>query len=514
MKHPRTIAAATPHKHAYRMASTGEALTFAQLEAAANRNAHAMRSLGIGIGDHIAFMMENRLELMALAWAAQRSGVIFTAISRYLTADEAAYIVADCEAKLFITSDGYGAIGGEVRDLVETQPHFVMVGKAAEGFASWDALVAAQSANPIEDEAAGTAMLYSSGTTGRPKGIRRAFVTQGIEYANPIVGPVFCDLAGMTADSIYLSPAPLYHSAPLSGAMVACAEGATTIIMEKFNEERFLEIVETERITHTQVVPTMFVRLLKMPQEKRLSYDVSSLKGAVHVAAPCPVEVKRGMIDWWGPIVVEYYAGTEGNGVCASTSQEWLDHPGSVGRPLIGSIRILDDERNELPVGEVGDVFFDAGLVFAYYGDEEKTDRAFTEQGWSTLGDIGRLDEDGFLYLTDRRAYTIISGGVNVYPQEIEDLLISHPAVYDVAVFGVPSEELGEEVKAVVQPADGATAGDDLAAELIAYCRQRLSSIKTPKSVDFKADMPRTPTGKLMKRFLKDAYWETMKQSA
>ncbi|MDA8870357.1 acyl-CoA synthetase [Rhizobiaceae bacterium] len=507
MKHPCAHALTNPDKTAYRMAGSGQSLTFAELDAASNRNAQALRSLGVGPGDHIAFMLENRLELLALVWGAQRSGVIFTAISRYLTADEAAYIVGDCGARVFITSHAYLETAERVRDGVTTGPAHLMIGEPAEGFASWDALVASMPMEPVADECAGSPMLYSSGTTGRPKGIRRDFATKGIEYDNPIVGPVFEGLAGMTGDSVYLSPAPLYHSAPLSGAMVAAALGATTIIMEKFDETGFLELVEREAITHTQVVPTMFVRLLKLPDAVRQGFDVSSLEGAVHVAAPCPVEIKRAMIDWWGPIIVEYYAGTEGNGVCGSTSAEWLARPGTVGRALIGEMHILDDARGELPKGEIGDVFFDAGLGFAYFNDPEKTAHAFTAEGWSTLGDIGWMDDHGFVFLTDRRAYTIISGGVNVYPQEVEDLLINHPSVADIAVFGVPSEALGEEVKAVVEPAPGVTGNAALERELIAYCRARLSVIKSPKSVDFTTDMPRTPTGKLMKRLLKDKYW-------
>ena len=507
MRHPSFHARHAPDRIAYAMAGpdgeTGETLTFAQLDAASNRVAHALRALGLRAGDHIAFMLENRLELLALAWGAQRSGVIFTAISRYLTADEAAYIVADCGARLFVTSQRHGETASAIRGLVGTASHWMMLGAPAEGYASWDALTADMPATPVADESAGAAMLYSSGTTGRPKGIRRQYPVAGIEYRNPVVGPVFEGLAGMDGDAVYLSPAPLYHSAPLAGAMLAASLGATTIVMERFDEAAFLALVERRRVTHTQVVPTMFVRLLKLPDAARTRHDVSSLQGVIHVAAPCPAGVKRAIIEWLGPIVVEYYAGTEGNGVVACTSREWLAHPGTVGRPLAGAIHILDEERRVMPVGETGDVFFDCGLAFSYHGDAAKTAGAFSPQGWSTLGDIGRLDEDGYLYLTDRRAYTIITGGVNVYPQEIEDRLILHPAVADVAVFGVPDEELGEAVQAVVQPAPGAAPDR---AELTAWCRAALSSIKTPKAIDFRDALPRTPTGKLMKRLLRDEY--------
>lgn len=507
MKHPAYHATTVPEKTAYQMAGSGKKLTFAELDAASNQGAHALRSLGIHPGDHIAFMLENRLELLSIAWAAQRSGVIFTLISRYLTADEAAYIVRDCGAKVFITSDRYADTGQQIRMGADGDLRSMMVGQVSPGFQSWDKLTITMPTTPVLDECAGAAMLYSSGTTGRPKGIVRKYPDASIESLSPVVLPVFEDLAGMTDKSVYLSPAPLYHSAPLAGAMVAAGLGASTIVMERFDEEQFLAEVENHQVTHTQMVPTMFVRLLKLPEKARNRHKISTLTGAVHVAAPCPVEIKRRMIDWWGPIIVEYYAGTEGNGVTACTSSQWLSHPGTVGRPLFGNVHILDNDRNPLPAGEIGDVFFDAGQVFSYHGDKEKTANAFTSEGWSTLGDIGWKDEDGFVYLTDRRAYTIISGGVNVYPQETEDLLINHPAVTDVAVFGVPNDELGEEVKAVVQPANDREPGPDLEAELIGYCRQHLSSIKTPKSIDFKPEMPRTPTGKLMKRFLKNAYW-------
>ncbi len=489
------------------MAGSGEALTFGQLDQASNRNAHAFRSLGVKVGVHVAFLMENRLDLLALTWAAQRSGIIFTLISRYLTPDEAAYIVKDCGAHVFITSDRYGETAAHIRDIVGEDVHYMMVGEAQEGFKSWEELAQQMPSIPVPDEQAGTAMLYSSGTTGRPKGIVRDFRHTGIESLSPVTLPVCETLAGMSADSTYLSPAPLYHSAPLSVAMVAAGLGATTIVMERFDEEEMLRIVEAHRITHTQMVPTMFVRLLKLPAEIRTRYDIDSLQGAIHVAAPCPVEIKKRMIDWWGPILVEYYAGTEGNGVTACTSQQWLSHPGTVGKPLYGAVHILDDKGTPLPAGEVGDVYFDAGQTFWYHNDPEKTASAFTLHGWSTLGDIGWMDDDGYLFLTDRRSYTIISGGVNVYPQETEDLLVSHPAVTDVAVFGVPNEELGEEVKAIVQPTVWDDQGAGLEAELIAYCRTKLSAIKTPKSIEFRKELPRTPTGKLMKRHLKAEYW-------
>ena len=508
MKHPIHHARITPDKIAYKMAKSGAEISYGELDIRSNQCANALRLLGVGVGDHIAILLENRLEMLEICWAAQRSGVIFTLVSRYLQVAEAAYIVEDCGAKIFITSDVYGELGAKIRQMVGRQVGYWMVGDAASGFDCWDELTSRMPSHPVKDECAGTSMLYSSGTTGRPKGIVRTYPNAApLDSLSPILVKVFEDLGQMNSRSVYLSPAPLYHSAPLGAALVAAGLGATTIIMEKFDEEEFLANIEHYKITHTQLVPTMFVRMLKLAESIRRSYNLSSLTCAIHVAAPCPVEIKRQMIEWWGPIILEYYAGTEGNGVTAASSAEWLAHPGTVGKPMIGSIHILGDDGNELPVGEVGDVYFNAGMVFSYHNDPDKTAKVFTKQGWSTLGDIGWLDHDGFLHLSDRRSYMIISGGVNVYPQETENLMVTHPAIVDVAVFGVPNEELGEEVKAVVQPVNFKQAGAELEAELIGFCRQHLSAIKTPKSIDFRRDLPRTPTGKLIKRHLKAEYW-------
>ncbi|MBN9584618.1 MAG: acyl-CoA synthetase [Afipia sp.] len=510
MTHPSIHAQTTPDKIAYRMAGSGEAITYRELDRRSNQGAHLFRALGLKKGDHIAFLMENTLAFMEICWAAQRSGLYYTAISRYLTADEIAYIVKDCGAKVVITSP---KCIEAVAPLLASGPAFYVTGAARDGFNSWDDALAAQPTTPIADEAAGTDMLYSSGTTGRPKGVRRVTAEQSILVPNPFLKYLCADMYGMSSDSIYLSPAPLYHAAPLRYNMMTGVLGGTSVIMEHFDAENFLQLVEKHRVNITQLVPTMFVRMLKLPDEVRARYDVSSLKTAIHAAAPCPVEVKARMIEWWGPIIAEYYAGSEGNGVTVSNSQEWLTHRGTVGRAVVGKIKIVNDDDEEMPTGEIGTVYFADGPQFAYHNDPEKTQRAYNARGWSTLGDVGYLDDEGFLYLTDRKAYMIISGGVNIYPQETEDVLITHPAVADVAVFGVPNEEMGEEVKAVVQPHDMARAGKDLEAELIAFCRQHLSPIKCPKSVDFEPELPRTPTGKLVKRHLRDKYWAKVKKT-
>jgi acyl-CoA synthetase (AMP-forming)/AMP-acid ligase II len=356
-------------------------------------------------------------------------------------------------------------------------------------------------------------MLYSSGTTGRPKGVKPQFKNEPLGTINPLLVLLCAKMCGMSAETTYLSPAPLYHAAPLRFNIMSGALGGTSVIMEKFDPEQFLALVEKHHATVTQVVPTMFVRLLKLPDEARQRYDISSLKSVVHAAAPCPVDVKAAMIDWWGPILLEYYGGTEGNGITIVNSEEWLAHPGTVGRTLVGEIKILDESGTPLPPREIGGVYFSGGPVFAYHNDPQKTAGAYTPEGWSTLGDVGYLDEEGYLYLTDRKAYMIISGGVNIYPQEAENILITHPAVFDVAVFGVPNEEMGEEVKAVIQLAPGVVPDEATREELIAFCRAKLSRLKCPRSIDFEKELPRTPTGKLMKRLLRDRYWQSAKQS-
>jgi long-chain acyl-CoA synthetase len=507
MTHPSIHARTQPDKIAYQMSGTGKAITYRELDELSNQGAHLFRALGLKAGDHIALLMENRLAFMEICWAAQRSGLYYTAISRYLTSDEIAYTIRDCGAKIVIASP---KCAEQVKGLITGapgEPLFYMVDEPLPGFRCFDKEAIAQPTTPVPDEVAGYDMLYSSGTTGRPKGIKKQFEGNPIGLPNPFLQVLCADMCGMNSDTTYLSPAPLYHAAPLRFNMMAITLGGTSVIMESFDAEEFLRLVEKHKITQSQLVPTMFVRMLKLPDEVRTRYDVSSLKGAIHAAAPCPVDVKAKMIEWWGPILIEYYAGSEGNGVTVSTSPQWLTHRGTVGRAVVGKIKILGENNEELPAGEIGAVYFADAPVFSYHNDPEKTKRAYNAKGWSTLGDVGYLDGEGFLYLTDRKSYMIISGGVNIYPQETEDVLITHPEIADVAVFGVPNEEMGEEVKAVVQPHDMARAGKQLEAELISFCRKHLSPIKCPKSIDFEAELPRTPTGKLVKRHLRDRYW-------
>lgn len=507
MLHPSHHARARPDKVVYRMAGSGKTLTYRALDEASNRGAQLLRALGLEAGDHIALLCENSLGFFEICWAAQRSGIYYTAISTYLVAGEIAYIVGDCGAKVFVVSDALKPLAEKLLPLLPAGAARYMSGAAAPGWASWDGALAAQAATPIADEIAGYDMLYSSGTTGRPKGVKPPFKNEPLGTLSPLLQLLVQKMCGVNGESVYLSPTPLYHAAPLRFNMMVGALGGTAVIMERFDPEDYLRLIAKHRCTQTQLVPTMFVRMLKLPDAVRANYDVSSLQAAVHAAAPCPVDVKQKMIDWWGSILIEYYAGTEGNGVTIASSAEWLAHRGTVGRPLVGQIHIVGASGEECVVGEIGQVYFSGGPEFAYHNDPGRTKGAYNERGWSSLGDVGYLDADGYLYLTDRKAYMIISGGVNIYPQEAENVLVNHPAVADVAVFGVPNDEMGEEVKAVVQPAPGFAPGPALADDLIAWCRAKLSPIKCPRSIDFRAELPRTPTGKLLKRLLRDEYW-------
>jgi acyl-CoA synthetase (AMP-forming)/AMP-acid ligase II len=505
--HPGIHAAKNPEKPAYIFAASGETVTYGDLEARSNQGAQLFRSLGLAVGDHIAIMMENHPAFFTLCWAAQRAGLYYTAISYRLQEEEVAYIVEDCEAKVFITTHAQRDLAARLAGRLNV--HRFMLNGAVEGFESWEEAVATQPATPIADETEGADMLYSSGTTGRPKGIKVPLSGEPLGGAGGLLGLTQA-LYQMDENVRYLSPAPLYHSAPLRYNMAVMRHGGTSVIMERFDPEEALALIEKHQLTHGQFVPTMFVRMLKLPEADRLRYDVSSLRVAIHAAAPCPVPVKQAMMDWWGPVIHEYYAGTEGNGFCAAGPQEWLAHPGTVGRPLLGAVHICDDDGRELPPGETGTIYFSDGGTFEYHNDPDKTadSQHPSQRGWTTLGDMGYLDDDGFLFLTDRKTFMIISGGVNIYPQEVENLLVTHEKVADVAVFGVPNEEFGEEVKAVVQPISMDLAGPELAEELIAFCRANLAHLKCPRSVDFEAELPRHPTGKLYKRLLRDRYWE------
>lgn len=505
--HPTHHAKAKPDHPAVIMADSGATLSYAALDARSNQIAHLFRSLDLKAGDNIAFQLENTLDYMAIVYAAQRSGLIYTAISTHLLRDEVAYIVENCGARVFIGSAKLRQVAEEIREDATAVESFFMLHEAAPGFTSFEAAIADMPSTPIADEEAGIQMLYSSGTTGRPKGVL-SLRPPGTPIDEPLPMPVGLVKAfGIGPDSVYLSPAPLYHAAPLTFVTISLALGATIVIMEKFDPEKALAAIDRYKVTHSQWVPIMFVRMLKLPEATRQAYSLSSLQVAIHAAAPCPVEIKQQMIDWFGPRIAEYYASTEGAGFTAIDSANWLTHRGSVGTPRNCQIHILDDDGNELPVDEVGTVYFSGTPTkFEYFGEPDKTQASYTEQGWATVGDVGYLDEDGFLYLTDRKHYMIITGGVNVYPQEVEDLLVVHDKVADAAVFGIPHEDFGEAVHAVVQPLDPVEGNDSLEAELIGYLRERLSSIKVPKAIDFDPALPRHDNGKLYKRRLVERY--------
>lgn len=508
--YPGQHALNTPDKPAQIMASTGEVTTYRELDEAANRLARLLYDRGLREGDHISIFAENNRRYYEVYWAAMISGLYFTAINRYLSPEEAAYLVNDSGSTVLITTKTMADTASEMVDLIPGCPHRLMIDGVADGFESYEDAVAAMPAEPLPRLPKGAVMLYSSGTTGKPKGIVRPL--PGVEVHDDSgsgISMLERHLLGMDENSVYLSPAPLYHSAPLIWSAGLHELGATLVIMDRFDAEHFLACVEQYSVTDTQMVPTMFIRLLKLPEEVRHRYDLSSLKMAVHAAAPCPVAVKEQMIEWWGPVIQEYYAATEGNGVCFIGPADWLEHRGSVGKAISGTLHICDDDGQEVGPGEPGLVYFEQETAaFEYHGDSDKTNdsRHREHHRWTTVGDVGYVDEEGYLYLTDRATFMIISGGVNIYPQEIEGCFALHPKVADVAVFGLPDEEMGEYVHAVVQLEDGIEPADALAEELRSYARQRLAGFKVPRVVDFRAEFPRLPTGKLYKRPLREEY--------
>ena len=489
------------------MAESGVIVTYRELDERSKRVAQLLRSNGLQAGDHIAVLLENHPRYLEVFWGAQRAGLYTTPINWHLKPDEAGYIVEDCGATAVFASAATSGVAADLSPYLGNVRVRLMMDATIEGYDSYEDTIAKYPAEPLDHEVEGSFMFYSSGTTGRPKGIKPEIDPQPFGAGGGVLIMLIQQMYGFSADTVYLCPAPLYHAAPLGWSTTAPRRGATVVVMEKFDPLRCLALIEEHRVTHAQFVPTHFVRMLKLSERERAAHDLSSLRTVVHAAAPCPVEVKRQMIEWWGPIINEYYAGSEGNGFCALNTEQWLAHPGSVGVPLMGIVHICDENGAELPTGEAGQIWFESPLKFEYHNDPAKTAGAYNDRGWSSLGDIGYLDADGFVYLTDRASHMIISGGVNIYPQEVENELTMHPGVSDVAVIGVPNADLGEEVKAVVIAADPGAAGDEFALELITFCRSRLAHFKCPVSVDFVDELPRLPTGKLLKRQLRDKYW-------
>src|SRR4051794_4808811 len=499
--HLTTLAATHGDKPAVIMGGGGT-LSFQELEDRSNQVAHLFRSRGLRPGDHVAILLRNQLEVFTVVLGAQRAGLLHTPVNWHLSPAEAAYIVQDCGARMLISAAELEDIAAGAAQATGLESR-VTVGDVPGQQSLADA-VADLPATPIADEVEGGYMWYSSGTTGRPKGILPRLSGAPFGTGNTLdasLGAAF----GFGPDTIYLCPGPLYHAAPLAWSVGTVRNGGTVVVMERFDARAALELIERHHITHGQFVPTMFVRMLKLDEAERTAFDVSSLKMAVHAAAPCPVDVKQKMIDWWGPILLEYYAGSEGNGMALIDSATWLQRRGSVGKPANGTVHICDAEGAELAPGEVGQIWFEVdGPGFSYHNDPAKTAAAYNDRGWSTLGDLGHLDEDGFLYLSDRRSDLIISGGVNIYPREVEDVLVLHPAVADVAVIGLPDEEMGQSVHAVVQPADPDADPDALAAELREFVRDRIAHFKAPRTISVEREFPRLPSGKVLRRVLVD----------
>ncbi len=499
-----------PDKPAVINSLTGEVTSYKTLDERSNQFAQLMYAEGLRRGDHVSIFMENDARYFEIVWAALRSGLYMTTVNRYLTDEEAAYIIDNSESQVVVASSKLTEVAATLPSLCKAVKRWLMTDQPAEGYEDYGEAIAQHPTSPLDEEPAGTMMLYSSGTTGRPKGILRPLPEGSISTAGSPVGGLQSALWGFDTDTVYLSPAPLYHSAPIGFTTGTHANGGTVVMMPRFDEVAALQAIQDYKVTHSQWVPTMFSRMLKLDPEVRNSFDLSSHKVAIHAAAPCPRGVKQQMFDWWGPLLYEYYGGTELNGLTHITPEAWLAKPGTVGTPILGVIHICDEDGAELPAGEPGLVYFEMPeLPFRYLKDDEKTRDAQhpDHPNWSALGDVGYVDEDGYLFLTDRATFMIISGGVNIYPQEIEDVLIMHEKVQDIAVVGVPNEEMGEEVKAVVELVPGIEASEAVEQELLAYAREHIAHYKCPRSIDFEDELPRLPTGKLYKRILKDRYW-------
>ncbi len=487
----------------------GDTISYGELYARSQRVAAALHSAGLRRADGVALVLRNRPEFFEITWGCQLSGLYYTAVNTHFLPDEVAYVIDDSDAKAVfvdVTDPAVADLAAHIRAVDTRVCAHLTVGGRRPGWLTYeDALAAAGDPPPLSD---GSEMLYSSGTTGRPKAVRRALPADGNgSWAQAVLEMALIHKYGMDRSSVYLSPAPLYHAAGVNYTMAVHRVGATSILMRKFDAEAVLRLIETHRVTHAQLVPTMFVRMLKLPEAVRRKYDVSSLECVIHAAAPCPVDVKYRMMEWFGPIIHEYYGGTEGFAGTTIGPEEWLAHPGSVGKPF-GPVHVVGEDGLELPVGEPGELYFEGGPDFEYFKDPAKTASVYNERGWRSLGDMGYLDEDGYMYLTDRSTFMIVSGGVNIYPQEAENLLIMHPKLVDAAVFGVPNDEFGEEVKAVVQSVEDVTPGPDLEAELIEYCRAHLAGYKCPRTVEFDPELPRDPNGKLYKRRIRERYWQ------
>lgn len=489
-----------PDKPACYFPDLGVTISYSELHARAGRAARWLAGLGLEPGAAFALLMENHPAVFELAFAGQRAGLYWVPLNIHLKPAELAYVLRDSGARILVASAAQAQAAAAAVASMDI-PIYVLDGSLPGG-GNYEAELAGELPATLPPRPVGRDLLYSSGTTGLPKGVHRALLpAEERDRPRPAVGALLA--AGFDANTVYLSPAPLYHAAPHRFTLHAIEQGGACVVMQKFDPVQALNLIERHKITHAQFVPTMFVRLLALPEPVRRGYDCTSLRRVIHAAAPCPVPVKQAMIAWWGPIIYEYYSGSETIGGTGIESADWLLHKGSVGRATNGTVHITDDDGQELPPGAIGTVRFSGTPRFEYLNAPEKTQAAYDRNGWATYGDIGWLDADGYLYLSDRRADLIISGGVNVYPQEVEDTLAQHPDVMDAAVIGVADAEYGERIKAVVQLRAGAGVTPD---GLIAFCRERLAHVKCPRSVDIADALPRSETGKLLRRVLKEQY--------
>jgi long-chain acyl-CoA synthetase len=510
---PATYARARPDAPAVILARTGEQLSWRELDERSNRIAHLFRSLGLREGETVALLIENHLRAFEVTWAVLRSGLRYTFVNSMLTSEEAAEILEASGARVLVTSTRQLGAALEATRVSDVSHVFVLVShdeatppQLPDGWHLLDDAIAEMATTPVPDGREGAPLWFSSGTSGHPKGVVRdpPDVPAGTADEQSLW---YAEKYGFSPSTVHLALGPLHHAAPIGFSTMVQRFGGTVVLTERFDAEATLGDIERYRVTFSHVVPTMFVRFLKLPADVRARFDVSSVEHVLHGAAPCPVDVKRQMIEWWGPILDEYYAGTEGVGATSISSEEWLAHAGSVGRASRGTIHITDEDGHEVPRHVEGMVWFDSAVKAVYRGDPDQTAAITHPEGWQTLGDVGYLDDDGFLFLTDRWTHKIVTGGANVFPREVEDVLLAHPKVLDVAVIGVPDDDMGEAVRAVVEPVSWDDVSPALADELVAWARDRLGHYKCPRVVDFERHLPRGDNGKLYKRVLRDRYW-------